>query len=123
MRAAFVLGVLLAVVAAGVGGGCRSEVRASAAANSPAHGEQTLALDDEGHVSSAAVGIDGRWFASADTEDCQKRGKHAARECSLFIAPDPRAPTFRPTGDLGMCTMGVVAKVLLGSDDRMDWGN
>jgi hypothetical protein len=82
--------------------------------------------DETGRIepsTTGTTGITGRWFASADTEDCQKRGKHAARECSLFIAPDPRAPTFRPTGDLGMCTMGVVAKVLLGSDGRMDWGN
>src|ERR1019366_4835016 len=55
--------------------------------------------------------------------DCQEKGRHAARECSLFITPDPNAPTFPPTADLGMCTIGVVAKAIAGSDGTPDWTN
>lgn len=118
---------LLAVVTAGAGGGCRPSGEASpdASRNRGAAG-QALVPDENGRVRDATTGttgIRGRWFASADTEDCQKRGKHAVNECSRFITPDPGSTSFGPTGDLGMCTVGVAAKVVLGSDGRMDSSN
>ena len=72
---------------------------------------------------TGTTGIQGRWFASADTEDCQKKGKHAKRECSLFITPNSQAPDFRPTGDLGMCVVGIAAKIIERSDGSLDWDN
>ena len=72
---------------------------------------------------TGTTGIQGRWFASVDTQDCQTRGKHVARECSLFVTPDPKAPRFPPTADLGMCTVGVAAKAIAGADGTADWQN
>lgn len=119
-------GIGLVVVAAGGAGGCQSSRDASSAANRNTGGGQALVADDNGRIEAATTGttgISGRWFASADTENCQKRGKHAASECSLFVVPEPGARTFRPTGDLGMCTVGIVGKVTLGPDGQTDWGN
>ena len=87
---------------------------------------QLLAPDDNGRVeqsTTGTTGIQGRWFAAADTDDCHRRGKHAVRECSLFITPNPQAPAFGPTADLGMCTVGVVAKAVAGSDRTADYAN
>jgi hypothetical protein len=87
---------------------------------------QVLAPDGNGRVersTTGTTGIQGRWFAAADTDDCHRRGKHAVRECSLFITPDPQAPAFGPTADLGMCTVGVVAKAVAGSDGTADYAN
>src|SRR4051812_42309783 len=102
-------GIWLVVVAAGGAGGCQSSREASSPANRNTGAGQALVPDQQGRVdgsTTGTTGIAGRWFASADTESCQKRGKHAASECSHFVSPDPRAPSFRPTGDVGMCTVG-----------------
>ena len=72
---------------------------------------------------TGTTGIQGRWFASVDTQDCQTRGKHVARECSLFVTPDPKAPRFPPTADLGMCAVGVAARAIAGADGTADWQN
>ena len=37
--------------------------------------------------------------------------------------PDLGSPTFPPTGGLGMCAVGVAAKVIAGSDGEPDWSN
>ena len=82
--------------------------------------------DENGRVRDTATGttgIRGRWFASTDEDDCRKKGKHAAVECSRFVTPDPRAPSFRPTEDLGMCAVGVAAKSVAGADGNPDWDN
>jgi hypothetical protein len=41
----------------------------------------------------------------------------------MFVTPDPRAPAFRPTLDLGMCTAGIAAKVIARPDGNLDWEN
>jgi hypothetical protein len=95
-------------------------------ANRNAGAGQALAPDESGRVdgsTTGTTGIRGRWFAAVDKEDCVKKGKHAAAECSLFVAPDPKAPVFQPTKDLGMCAVGVAAKVLDRADGNPDWDN
>jgi hypothetical protein len=85
-----------------------------------------LVADRSGRVDPATTGttgIRGRWFASADTDDCRERGKHPASECSVLIAPDPSAAGFEPTQDLGMCAMGVAAKAIAGADGNPDWSH
>jgi hypothetical protein len=106
------------------GGACRPSGGGSSAATAGAG--QLLTPDEKGRVdrgSTGATGIQGRWSASVDLERCQKVGKHAASECSVLITPDPQAPAFRPTADLGLCTVGVVAKVIPRPDGRPDWEN
>jgi hypothetical protein len=115
----------LLLVIVGVAGGCRS-----GGVSSPAKGRsgagQALDVDENGRVDRAVTGttaIRGRWFASADTEDCQRRGRYAPGQCSMLITPDPHSPTFPPTLDLGMCAIGVAGKVIVGANGRMDWNN
>jgi hypothetical protein len=126
-RRVAVRGLLLALAAVGCGGGCRPTGEASP---DPGRGKvaagQMLVPDDQGRVersTTGTTGIQGRWTASTDAEDCRTKGKHAAAECSRLVTPDPRSPRFSPTGDLGMCTVGVAAKVILRSDDRTDYAN
>jgi hypothetical protein len=118
-----VRGLLLALAAVG----CRPTGEASP---EPGQGKvaagQALIPDDQGRVersTTGTTGIQGRWTASTDVEDCRTKGKHAAAECSRMVTPDPKSPSFPPTGDLGMCTVGVAAKVILRSDGRMDYPN
>jgi hypothetical protein len=114
------------LLAAGCAGGCRSSEGFSSDASRGRGTAQALVPDENGRVADSTTGttrIRGRWFASADTEDCKKRGKHAASECSVLIAPDPHAPAFRPTGDLGMCTAGIAAKAIPRPDGNPDWEN
>jgi hypothetical protein len=114
------------VLAAGGAGGCRSPGGASSDASHGTRSAQALLPDQNGRVADSTTGttgIRGRWFAAADTEDCVKKGKHAARECSLFVTPDPRATAFRPTAELGMCTVGIAAKPIPGPDGNPDWEN
>lgn len=40
-----------------------------------------------------------------------------------FVTPDPNAPSFRPTGDVGMCAVGIAAKPIAGPDGNPDWTN
>src|SRR5437763_5594470 len=91
-------GISLVVLAAGGAGGCQSSRDTSFPAYRMPGAGQALVPDDQGRIdgsTTGTTGIAGRWFASADTESCQKRGKHAAGECSHFVSPDPRAPSFR----------------------------
>jgi hypothetical protein len=79
---------------------------------------QKLAPDPSGWVDRITTGktrIQGAWFAAADSipngslpASCQ--GGYP--QCSIVSEPDPRAGTFPPTKDLGMCTSGVVAKTV-----------
>src|SRR5436190_1588736 len=119
-------GIGFVIVMAGGGGGCQGSRETASGAKRETGAGQALVPDENGRIegsTTGTTGIAGRWFATADTEDCRKRGKHTAAECSLFVIPDPRTPAFRPTGDLGMCTVGIAGKVVLGSDERMDWAN
>jgi len=89
-------------------------------------GEQVLVADENGRVRDTATGttgIRGRWFAATDADECQKKGKHALKECSRFVTPDPTAPSFRPTRDLGFCAVGVSARPIPRPDGTPDWEN
>jgi hypothetical protein len=90
-----------------------------------AGGGQPLTPDDTGWVdvsTTGSTGIHGAWYAFTDSEGCLAAG-HAATACSMFVSPDVAAETFPPTGDLGMCAVGVVGKVVAGSDGELDWGH
>jgi hypothetical protein len=81
-----------------------------------------LTSDPEGRLDEAttqASGMRGHWYAYSDTEECRKR--HAAASCSLLVTPDPTAPSVAPMGDLGMCMLGVAARVIAGPDGTPDW--
>src|SRR4051812_20101805 len=59
---------------------------------------QPLVPDQNGRIdrsTTGTTGIGGRWVARADSEDCQRGGKHELDACSRFISPDPHAPTLR----------------------------
>ncbi len=113
------------LVAAAAGGGCRSANTSPRASGS--HGaRQPIVPDENGRVhdsTTGTTGIRGQWFAETDSDDCHKKGKHPATACSRFVTPDPRSPSFRPTGDLGMCVVGVAAQVIAGPDGNPDWTN
>jgi len=119
--------ISIAVVALFPTAGCRSTGGAPPAAVGDAGSAGTpLAPDESGRIdvsTTGTTGIRGRWFASADTDDCRKKGKHAANECSELVAPDASAAAFKPTEDLGMCAMGVAAKAIAGADRNPDWTN
>lgn len=70
---------------------------------------------------TGTTGIEGPWYAFTDGESCLAR--HTPAECSTLVTPDPAAPIFGPTGDLGMCAVGVVRKVIAGADGTLDWSN
>ncbi len=81
-----------------------------------------LTTDEAGRVDEAttrATGMRGHWYAYSDSVDCLKR--HPASSCSLLITPDPAAPNVAPTDDLGMCMLGVTARVIAGPDGTPDW--
>jgi hypothetical protein len=85
-----------------------------------------LVPDDQGRVersTTGTTGIQGRWIASTDAEDCRTKGKHAAAECSRLVTPDLRSLHFSPTGDLGMCMVAVTARVIVRSDGVIDFAN
>ena len=116
---------MLALTVAGAEG-CRTSAGLPADTGSGARAGQLLVPDENGRIdrsTSGSTGIQGHWFAAADTDACQKDGNHVARECSFFVSPDPRAPNFQRTGDLGMCTVGGAAKVLARPDGNIDWAN
>lgn len=116
---------LLGAVAAG-GAGCRSATNTSPGATGSRSATQALVPDENGRVhdsTTGTTGIRGQWFAETDSDDCQKKGKHPAKACSLFATPDPRSPSFRPTADLGMCAVGVAARAIAGPDGAPDWTN
>lgn len=116
---------LLGAVAAG-GAGCRSATNTSPGATGSRRVTQPLVPDENGRLHDSATGttgIRGQWFAEIDADDCQKKGKHPAKACSLFVTPDLRSPSFRPTGDLGMCVVGVAAQAIPGADGNPDWAN
>lgn len=119
--------IAIAVVALVPPAACHSTGAPRPPASSDAGSAGTPLVPDEGGridvSTTGTTGIRGRWFASADTDDCRKRGKHAASECSVLVAPDANAPAFKPTEDLGMCAMGVAAKAIAGADGNPDWGN
>ena len=122
--------LLAAVLAAGAAAGCRpageavSDPGAGDGRSKRATREQLLVPDAQGRVArstTGATGIQGRWGVNADTEVCQTVGKHDARDCSRIVTPDPAAPVFAPTADLGMCATGVVAPVIVGKGGKMDY--
>jgi hypothetical protein len=81
-----------------------------------------LTTDEEGRVdetTTRATGMRGRWYAYSDTLECRKR--HPAGSCSLLITPDPATPNVAPTGELGVCMLGVTARVIAGADGTPDW--
>lgn len=85
---------------------------------------QLLRPDATGWVdrtTTGTTGIQGRWYAFTDASNCLPR--HAATECSALVRPDPDDPSFGVTGNLGMCAVGVVAKVIAGPDGQLDWSN
>ena len=66
---------------------------------------------------SGKTEIQGAWFAASDGQaECLQAGYAA---CSVISEPDPNAPFYPPTKDLGMCTSGVVAK---GTGSPPIWG-
>jgi len=86
---------------------------------------QLLTPDADGWVdrsTTGTTGIQGAWYAYTDRDGCLPR--HAAAECSTFVPPDLGSPSFAPTGGLGMCAVGVAAKVVIaGSEEEPDWSN
>jgi hypothetical protein len=126
------LGFVFAAVVVSGASGCRpagravSDPRAIDGGSKGATRGQLLVPDAEGRVdrsTTGATGIQGRWRARADTEVCRTKGNHDARDCSRFITPDPAAPAFPPTHDLGMCATGVAAPVIVGKDGKMDYAH
>lgn len=106
--------------------GCKSAAPSSTERPTMLSPGQPLTPDDNGRVqrsTTGTTGIQGRWVARADSEGCRKDGKHARRDCSMLLSPDPAAPSFPPAGDLGMCALGVVAGVTVGRDGRMDYAH
>jgi len=78
--------------------------------------------------------IQGQWYTFADSfsiqgghpgpGDCQTRGGHAESECSIALSNDPRSldfPVFPETPNLGMCLLGVAAKIIAGVDGQPDY--
>ena len=115
--------VIATLLATSTGWGCESFSEARRPSTHQGTG-QPLIPDELGQVelsTTGSTGIYGRWFASADTEDCQQKGGHSESECSAFITPDPGAASFAPSGDLGMCTVGVAGKVIPNSTGSLDW--
>jgi hypothetical protein len=95
--------------------------------------DQLLVPDETGWVAVATTGktrIQGVWFAAADgigskgvaPGDCQAAG-HADAACSVVSEPDPAAPEYPPTKDLGMCTRGIVGKAAAGADGTPDYSH
>jgi hypothetical protein len=84
---------------------------------------QLLTPDSTGWVDvsmTGTTGIHGPWYAVTDSENCLGNG-HPPAACSMLVTPDPAAGVFPPTGDLGMCAVGVVAQVILGPDGKPDY--
>jgi hypothetical protein len=103
--------------------GCRATERAAPGHEGSLSSGYVLGTDAQGRVDASttkATGMRGHWYAYADTEDCLKR--HPAGSCSLLIAPDPAAPNVTPTDELGVCMLGVTARVIAGPDGTPDWG-
>jgi hypothetical protein len=91
----------------------------------PAAEDQLLEPDRDGWVDRSTTGdtgIQGAWFVYADSDGCQRAG-YAKSECSIVIEPASGSPTFSRTPSLGMCTSGVVARVLPGSNGQPDYDN
>lgn len=89
---------------------------------------QLLTPDATGWVdrsTTGTTGIQGPWYAFTDGESCLSR--HTAAECSVLVTPDPADPIFAPTANLGMCAVGVIAKVIPGPGPdgqlELDWSN
>lgn len=83
----------------------------------PPPADQPLTADDTGWVSREKTGqtrIQGAWSAFSDSDTC--RAAHADEACSVVLEPDPASLDFAPTPDLGLCTSGVAARVVDGSD-------
>lgn len=105
--------------------GCEPATRRTAERSPGSLPGQPLVADENGRIDRATTGttgIQGRWVARVDSADCLK-GKHERQACSTLIGPDPRALTVRPMGDLGICALGVLAGITLGSDEKMDYAH
>lgn len=101
---------------------CRATERAAPGHEGSASSGYVLATDAQGRLdetTTRATGMRGHWYAYSDTLDCLKR--HPAGSCSLLITPDPTLPNVAPT-ELGMCMLGVTARVIAGPDGTPDWG-
>jgi hypothetical protein len=84
---------------------------------------QLLEPDKDGWVDGSTTGdtgIQGAWYFFGDSDICAKAG-YAKTECSIVIEPATDVPTYSPTPGLGMCTSGVVAKVLPGTNGQPDY--
>ena len=84
---------------------------------------QPLTPDANGWVdqsTTGTTGIHGPWYAFTDRNDCVPL--HTDAECSKFVTPSTVDP-FPPTAGLGMCAVGVVAKVIAGSDGKPDYSH
>jgi hypothetical protein len=126
------LRIALAMTVAIVGSACRPASLSTAergvadARAAGTRGGQALVPDAQGRVdrsTTGATGIQGRWRSRADTEVCRTKGEHNVRDCSRFVTPDPAAPGFAPTADLGMCASGIAAPVIVGKDGKMDYAH
>jgi hypothetical protein len=90
---------------------------------------QILMPDENGWIDGTTTGttmIQGSWWSVSDREGCLGVG-HAASECSLLITPDETAQNFPPTVvqgiDLGMCVVGITARVINDPSGALDFSN
>jgi hypothetical protein len=95
---------------------------------------QELTPDATGWIdrsTTGATGIEGSWYVFADglgfdgqvpslVGDCQ-RGGYPPDQCSMIITPNPTVLGFPPTDGLGMCVIGISARVI-GADFSRIWG-
>jgi hypothetical protein len=127
-------GIARAVVVAGaiaiVGCGSPGEMPPEAA-------DQPLIPDETGRIDrtkTGTTGIEGRWHVFSDGTNpegvpsgtCQNNG-HDSAQCSIVISPDPTAMIFPPTVVngfvLGMCVVGVAARVISDASGNPDYSH
>jgi len=90
-----------------------------------------LKADMTGYVKVDSVGIQGAWYAYADSlgpngmppGSCQMKGMHPDAECAVVTKPQPGS--FDNAGDNKLCTEGTVEKVGMlnnANDYENQWG-
>jgi hypothetical protein len=129
-RLATVFAVVVAGAVAIAGCGSPGEVPPEAAA-------QPLIPDDTGRIDrtkTGTTGIEGRWHVFSDGTNpegvasgtCQNNG-HDSAQCSTVITPDPTAMMFPPTVVngfvLGMCVVGVAARIISDASGNPDYAH
>jgi len=89
---------------------------------------QLLVPDESGWVDRSTTGatkIQGFWFAYSDGDDpggtCHRAG-YAPAECSV-VTQAPGNGSVTPSPDLGICTAGIAARIVAGSDGEPDYHN